>query len=193
MKKENISTKDKIILTTIELIGEAGLQNATAGNISKVGGFTKSNIFYYFETIDQVLLKALLKSIEGVSPILGSDFHLYKSISHYLNSSIEGLLSSKEKILYLKVIFSFAYQSMYLEDVLKDLHIVIIEDLYHVLIDALDYFKKRDLEKEEVESLASLIMASFNGLGVILLIDSSDKKFIDTWRFQVELIENHII
>ncbi|HEY4543501.1 MAG TPA: TetR/AcrR family transcriptional regulator [Tissierellaceae bacterium] len=189
---ESMDTKNKIIYSTIEIIAHHGIHNATAGNISKSGNFNKSIIFYHFENINDLLLKSLIKSIDELSPILKNNYCEYDSIDEYLNVSIINLINHPDKVIYLKVIMSFAHQTMYLKDFLKDLRTVVFDDLYNVLIEAIKYYKIKEISNHEVDTLASLIMATFNGLGVVLLIDGSNDKFIENWKQLSSLINNYI-
>lgn len=184
--------KNKIIDTTIQVIALEGLNYASAGNISKEGDFNKSIIFYYFENIEDLLLQSLIKSIDEISPILKSDFENYKDIEEYLNKSIHKLISDKESIMHLKVILSFIHQTMYFKDFSRKIDNIIIDDLYISLRKAILHYKSKAMDFDEIETLASLIMTIFNGLGVILLIDGSNDKFIRNWELGVKLISNYI-
>lgn len=192
MKNKSISTKEKIIETTINIIANEGLENTTAGNISKKGNFNKSIIFYYFENIDELLLMSLLKCIEEISPILNLNFDKYKDIEEYLNKNIINLLLDKNKIIYLKVILSFAHQNIFLENNLKDLRSILIDELLEVLRKSVVFYKKVDLTDDKVEDIASLIMTTFNGQGLLLLQDGSNDKFIRNWKLHTSLINNYI-
>lgn len=187
-----MNTKDKIIYTTIEIIGKQGVHNATAGNISKLGNFNKSIIFYYFKNIDELLLTSLNISVEQLSPIFKENFKEYSSFEDYLNFTIANLINDRQMILYLKVILSFAHQSMFLKKFLNKLHTILFDDVHTTLVKAIDFYKTKDIPEEDIDTLASLIMTTFNGLGVILLIDGSNDKFIKNWKLQVELISYYI-
>lgn len=190
MKK--ISTKDKIVKTCREIIAKEGLSQATAGNISSLGDFTKSSIFYYFESIDQLLLYSLKESVQAISPILDPNFQAYPSIDIYLQSSMEDLINHPENIVHLRVILSFIHQTLYIRESSGEIRDMLLDKLYQSLVAAITYFKRKDLDPDEVENLASLILATFNGLGVHLLLDGSNKKFLKKWQLQLELIANYI-
>lgn len=192
MSNKSTNTRDKIIDTTINIIGQEGFAYATAGNISKEGGFKKSIIFYYFENIDELLFESLAKSIKKLSPILKLNFDDYNNIKDYLNKSIYDLISSQEGVIYLKVILSFVHKNLSFKDSSEDLYNIIIDDLYISLAKAINNFKNLDMTDDEIETLSSLIMTTFNGLGVILLMDGSNEKFIANWNLQVDLIGDYI-
>ncbi len=187
-----MTTKDKLIKTTIDIIAKEGLQSASAGNISKKSNFNKSLIFYYFDNLDDLLLSALNKSIEKISPIFKSDFENYSSLEDYLNLSVERLIKDRDNILYLRVILSFAHQSMYFKNFLDKLYRILFDDIKEVLIEAINFYKDRPISDDNLNTLASLVMASFNGLGIVLLADGSNDRFVKNWKLQVELISHYI-
>lgn len=189
----NTDTKNKIIETTIDVIASSGIHSATAGNISKKGSFQKSIIFYHFDNVDNLLLQALIKSLNEINPLLSSNnYSDYDSFYSYMSSSINDLLDDSHKIKNLKVILSFAHQTMYLKDFLKDLRNVVFDDLNNSLIKSISYFNKKNIEISDIEVMASLLMATFNGLGVLLLINGSNNKFIENWEMQVKLVSSYI-
>lgn len=187
-----LDTKTKLINTTIEIIARDGLEEATAGNIAEKGELNKSLIFYHFDNLDNLLKSALVSCVKRISPILKKDFDQYENIKDYLYNSISKIINNSNNLIYLRVILSFAHQNTYLNNDLKELRLIIIDDLYEILVEAVNYYKEIELTYEEIDTIASLIMTTFNGLGVVLLLDKSNEKFMRNWKLQAELIERHI-
>ena len=125
-----INTKNKIIDITVDIIAREGLKNTTAGNIAKNGDLNKSIIFYYFKNIDELLYESLIFCIKNTLPILNDNFTDYENIGDYLSNSIKNIIEDNKKVIYLKVILSFAHQNIFLENDLKELISVIIDDLF---------------------------------------------------------------
>lgn len=189
---KTLKTKDKLILTTIDTIAKEGLKNATAGNIAERGDLNKSIIFYYFKNLDDLLKQALYHSIENTLPILEENFQDYNSIEDYLNESIENIISHKDKLIYLKVILSFAHLNIHMEDDLSGLRPAIITDILLVLTKAFQYFSLGEMEVEDLESSASLTVTTFNGLGVLLLSEGANEKFLRNWKLYTSMLNTHI-
>jgi AcrR family transcriptional regulator len=52
-------TKEQVVEATLETLRRGGLKNASARAIARTGGFNSALIFYYFGSLDGVLLAAL--------------------------------------------------------------------------------------------------------------------------------------
>ncbi len=189
---KTLKTKDKLILTTIDTIAKEGLKNATAGNIAERGDLNKSIIFYYFKNLDDLLKQALYHSIEETLPILEENFQDYNSVEDYLNESIENIISHKDKLIYLKVILSFAHLNIHMEDDLSGLRPAIITDILLVLTKAFQYFSQGEMEAEDLEVSASLTVTTFNGLGVLLLSEGTNEKFLRNWKLYTSMLNTHV-
>ncbi len=187
-----INTKNKIIDITVDIIAREGLKNTTAGNIAKNGDLNKSIIFYYFKNIDELLYESLIFCIKNTLPILNDNFTDYENIGDYLSNSIKNIIEDNKKVIYLKVILSFAHQNIFLENDLKELRAVIIDDLFKYLEDAILYYKKIPLTNDEIETISSLSITTFNGLGILLLSSGANDKFTRNWDLHSRLINDYI-
>ena len=187
-----INTREKIILVTVNLIATEGLINATAGNIAKNGDFNKSNIFYYFDTIDDLLYETLIYSIEKITPIVESTYEEFDNIENFLNHYVSKIVENKEKVIALKTTLSFAQKNMYLESNFEQLRGIVVDELVSDLVDAISYYENVNLSPKEIRILSSLAISSFNGLGVMLLIHGSNEKFMENWKTYTKMLNNYI-
>jgi len=86
------STKEQVVEATLETLRQGGLKHASARAIARTGGFNSALIFYYFGSLDGVLLAALdassaanlarytkaLDGIDDVGELVAAVLRLYR-------------------------------------------------------------------------------------------------------------------
>lgn len=184
-------TLNSIINTCKDIIFEDGLKHSSAGNIASRGGFSKSIIFYYFDNIDKLHDMVLENCIENISPILNNNYSTYSSISRYLYKNIETLISEKSKARDLKVLFTFAHDRYFFTNGPNKIKDILIEKISLDIMNSINYYYP-DTGIEESEAIGSLIMTSFNGLGVFLLQGDNNEKFLRNWSIQSQMVEAYL-
>lgn len=96
MKKDDITTKMRIVNKAIELFKEFGFSNVTVNQICESLGITRSAFYYYFKTKDEVidyyLLTPDLYVSEKIIPILEASNYrsqFYQILDLYLKRVVE--------------------------------------------------------------------------------------------------------
>ncbi|MEG6566754.1 TetR/AcrR family transcriptional regulator [Thermoanaerobacterium saccharolyticum] len=67
MKKDDISTEEKIINASIELFSEKGFDSTKTSEIAKNAGIAEGTIFRYFKTKKDILMSIVTKAIQFFS------------------------------------------------------------------------------------------------------------------------------
>ncbi|MEA2065801.1 MAG: TetR/AcrR family transcriptional regulator [Thermotogota bacterium] len=74
MSEKEMSTREKILLTTIDCIEKEGIQRVTIRKIAKEAAVNSAAINYYFGTKEKLMTKALERTLEEMSKMPGEIF-----------------------------------------------------------------------------------------------------------------------
>lgn len=83
-KRDNVETKEKILLAAEKLFSEVGFDKARVDDIAKTAGVNKALIYYYFESKEEILRtlfsglvedarRMLVKSLEETPDVINGD------------------------------------------------------------------------------------------------------------------------
>ncbi len=78
MSIKDLSTRDRIIATTINIIGQEGIQNLTTRNIAQAADVNIAAINYYFGSKDKLIKLALERTLDEMAGLPGDLLELQK-------------------------------------------------------------------------------------------------------------------
>lgn len=159
-----MTTKDKIIETSVKLFNEKGCLNTSTRHISNELGISVGNLYYHFKNKEEILIEIFLRYVNAVFKEISFLNHSQDEIFLLKNFLVDTLDSNIEyRFLHLELnllLISFSKFKTIMQEQLK-LEIKMIKELlYHQI----KYGYLKQLNEIEIEFLVSnsWILASLN-------------------------------
>ena len=159
-----MTTKDKIIVTSVKLFNEKGCLNTSTRHISNELGISVGNLYYHFKNKEEILIEIFLRYVNAVFKEISFLNHSQDEIFLLKNFLVDTLDSNIEyRFLHLELnllLISFSKFKTIMQEQLK-LEIKMIKELlYHQI----KYGYLKQLNEIEIEFLVSnsWILASSN-------------------------------
>ena len=159
-----MTTKDKIIETSVKLFNEKGCLNTSTRHISNELGISVGNLYYHFKNKEEILIEIFLRYVNAVFKEISFLNHSQDEIFLLKNFLVDTLDSNIEyRFLHLELnllLISFSKFKTIMQEQLK-LEIKMIKELlYHQM----KYGYLKQLNEIEIEFLVSnsWILASSN-------------------------------
>ena len=159
-----MTTKDKIIETSVKLFNEKGCLNTSTRHISNELGISVGNLYYHFKNKEEILIEIFLRYVNAVFKEISFLNHSQDEIFLLKNFLVDTLDSNIEyRFLHLELnllLISFSKFKTIMQEQLK-LEIKMIKELlYHQI----KYGYLKQLNEIEIEFLVSnsWILASSN-------------------------------
>ena len=159
-----MTTKDKIIETSVKLFNEKGCLNTSTRHISNELGISVGNLYYHFKNKEEILIEIFLRYVNAVFKEISFLNHSQDEIFLLKNFLVDTLDSNIEyRFLHLELnllLISFSKFKTIMQEQLKLEIKMIIELLYHQI----KYGCLKQLNEIEIEFLVSnsWILASSN-------------------------------
>jgi AcrR family transcriptional regulator len=103
--------RQKILDTTIEILGTEGYTLVTANNLSQKAGVSKGALYHHFANLEEVKVAALEQLINQF--MISEDPTYYPNLSDYLSETGEGLFATMtQQPAAMKAMYAFISQAM---------------------------------------------------------------------------------
>jgi len=93
-KKAN-KTRDKILLSTLEIVGEEGLTALSARSLAERATVSKANLYHHFKNMDEIKEEAILHFLDIIRPPAMK--HNYKNLKEFLYQLEEDLIEFMDR------------------------------------------------------------------------------------------------
>lgn len=179
-------TLQKMINAALIIIANEGLASISAANVAQQAGVSKSSVFHHFKSVDslsEAVLKWIMESMEH--SIDASKFETVKSYLIALGETTIRIARAQQPIyrafvsFYHESLFNGSYRQM-IGQFLELSKVKLISDLKVIL--------KHDLSDTLIDSIATLIIATLDGIGMHVLLGGSPDTHVQVWKLQVDSI-----
>lgn len=175
-------TKDRILIASMSIISQEGIEGLSAQKIADLSGISKSNIFHHFKSVDEVLT-TLFESIladmaNPVKTYRGQDLEAFLL---FLGESIY-LLSEEEKLSYAVLLHFYntcLYNEKYRAHLLRSR-----DEMTDAIATQLSRYSPQG--KEKLLKIAEMVIMTLDGYGLHYLLGSDSVKFKEIWTLQVK-------
>ncbi|TCK98520.1 TetR family transcriptional regulator [Natranaerovirga hydrolytica] len=185
----SLSTSDKILYAAMEIISQEGLKGLTASKLAKIANISKSTVFHYYKSMDDIpalVLKTLYSEI--FSPLEQVN---YNSVYDYLNTV--GLTSfskdEQQRLLY-KAFLSLYQESMHNLH-LKEIVNICSKEFALVIYTQLRALIKGTIEDSQVKNITQLIFMTLDGICLHYLINGNQQEALTSWELFITALIKH--
>ncbi|MFZ5987714.1 MAG: TetR/AcrR family transcriptional regulator [Bacillota bacterium] len=183
-------TLRKILESALVIISNKGLVGISAASVAQQAGVSKSNIFHHFKSVDnlsEAILKRVMESMEH-----SLDASKFKTVKSYLMALGEAIIQvAGEQLPVYRVFLSFYHESLFNENYRKMID-QFLELTKVKLISDLKVIIKDHLSDKLIQSIATLIITTLDGIGLHVLLGGSPKTYLEVWKLQVDSISEFI-
>ncbi len=174
LQKEDIVVRD-IIETARTLFKQTGFKKTTMGDIARSLGRAKSSLYYYYPSKEDIFEAVLHAEMD--------------ELTNQIHQAIRNATSSKEKlIIYCRCRLNKLNQLRNLSDALKteiaELHCIMtdlrskfdtthVEMIKEILAEGVSNGEFKKINAENIEMVAYLMVSSFRGLAVPLMVSQN--------------------
>lgn len=92
IRKKAIETRNKLLVTTVEVITEKGYHNTTVDDIAKACGVSTGSAYRYFQNKKEMMIAAMEYSFEHIQSLSGTEDNIlmeYHSLEDMLSFALE--------------------------------------------------------------------------------------------------------
>lgn len=183
-------TKNKILQAALDLIGEHGPENFSAGVLAKKVGTAKSIIFHHFSSVDEIPLKALEMLLTEITRSLGGKNHA--SAEEYLLGLGESLLKLVDRNPRLMKSMFFFYQRALHDPKYQSALTGIINGFLEEASSRLKELSEHKITAQQLRSISLLLAMTLDGMGYYRLILGDRESFRQSWKLLVQLILGYV-
>ncbi len=186
-KIQGITTYNKIISSTIELISEEGINQISASKISRKSEIGKSTLFHHVESINELLINVLNEIIDLT--MKGALSNKSITIEDALNSIGEFMFLGMENNNHIKrAFFAFYYEGIFNGNYRE----IFNNYLKQATIEIIDVLKSFDFDEDEAMSLAKLCIATLDGLWIHIAVTGDSEGYLASWEwFKKAVVDSH--
>ncbi|MDA3885251.1 MAG: TetR/AcrR family transcriptional regulator [Candidatus Delongbacteria bacterium] len=178
-EKKDPTSKEKIILSAMELFARNGFIPTTVDSIAKKAGLSKGSIYNYFKSKEEIF-KAIISTMLEFSDIMISEI---KKIKEPLEK-LENIIAQSAEFCKRDPEFARMYTSCFFQPELYALVKEIITDFYIEWKEVITGIF-RDLKHKEPEQEARIFLALLDGLQLHYLFEIKD--------FDIDTLSKNII
>lgn len=189
-KLKGEETFQKILDAALGIISNEGLIGISAANVAQHAGVSKSSLFHHFKSMDslsEAVLKRVMESMEH-----SIDDSKSATVKSYLMAWGEDIVhAAGEQLHVYRAFLSFYHESLFnlnyrkmMEQFLELTKIKLLSDLKAIT--------KGRVSDNMIQSIATLIIATLDGIGVHVLLGGSPETYFEVWKLQVDSISELI-
>ncbi|WP_018932403.1 TetR/AcrR family transcriptional regulator [Gracilibacillus lacisalsi] len=175
-------TKERILVASMTIIAEEGIEGLSAKKIADLLGISKSNIFHHFGSVDSILdtifEHILVDLVEPVKTYQGKDL---EGFFLFLGESIYSL-SDEERLSY-SVLFHF-YNTCLHNEKYRDYLLKAKHEVVDAIATQLSHYSTQ--EKERLFKVSEMIIMTLDGYGLHSLLESDVVTFKEIWTLQIK-------
>ncbi len=161
-KKElaSLQMRNKILNTTIEILGNEGYAKVTASNLSRTAGVSKGALYHHFANLDEIKFAALAVLVEQMMEI--DDPSRFENLENFLETTGEMIFTSMvEYPVAIKALYVFITRA-FVDDVVKGQMQTLVNHALNQYQQVIQYFCP-ELAEEELEGLVRIIDTYIGG------------------------------
>jgi AcrR family transcriptional regulator len=176
--------KKSIILSTIKLIAEEGIEGISTQKIADHLNTSKSNIFHHFKSVDIILDEVFAAILQSMLEPISS--HNFKNVKEFLMFIGKGVyqLSDEERTIYI-VMFQLYTMSLHNRKY-QDLILSQKEKIIQVISSEL--LKLTAADKDTCETVSEMLLMSLDGYGLSALLDERSPHYERLWELNVNYL-----
>ncbi|MDR6224412.1 TetR/AcrR family transcriptional regulator [Desmospora profundinema] len=178
-------TRRRILRETIAMIAEDGIKEVSAAKLAKATSVSKSNIFHHFHSIDEIRMHALYIIFDDLLGQLDAE---YRDLDDFLQSLGRSFFQLPEDHLKtVRAFFSYYHEGMFDSEYQKALASC-ADQMAVRLSKHLTQLTPHPVPQETVESIATILLSTMDGMGLHYLLTGEGARFKQAWQLQVQMI-----
>lgn len=161
-KKElaSLQMRNKILNTTIEILGNEGYTEVTASNLSRKAGISKGALYHHFANLDEIRFAALAVLVEQMMEI--DEPGRFHNLETFLETTGEIIFTGMEEFpVAIKALYVFITRA-FVDEVVKSQMQTLVNHALNQYQQAIRYFCP-ELGEEELEGLVRIIDTYIGG------------------------------
>lgn len=171
-------TKKNIIHTSINILAQEGIEGISANKIADALKISKSNIFYHFKSVENILDEVFDTILNYmVEPITSHNFKNVKELIMFIGQGIYNLSSEERTIyvvtfqLYTLGLYNHKYQDVLLKQKKKIIQVISNELL-----------KLTHSDKDTCKTVSEMVLMTLDGYGLSALLDDKHHHYKKLWE-----------
>lgn len=192
MELKNIfDTKEKIIYSAIQLLSEGGYEAFTAKNLIDKAGISKGALYHYFKSLDEIPIEAIKRLIKSKVYRPQINIDEYDSLEKYFNDYFEYTVKNVANPNILAISLYYSQKSISREEFRIQKN-EFTNDVFNFYSDSIQKFYKKQIPREVMESLVSMILFVIEGITAHSFMFSEKYKFKNTWQVLIRSIKSEL-
>ncbi|MBD2872321.1 TetR/AcrR family transcriptional regulator [Paenibacillus arenilitoris] len=178
-------TRARIEEAAIAIIAAEGVRMLSAAKLASASGVSKSNIFHHYATIEDIRTGVLRRIFEAMLAPLHAE---YRDPAHFL-TAVGGFVTGarEEEVAVFKAFFSYYHEGMF-HETYRGLLVSCADEMHGLLCRQLEKLASPRVSPETIDSLASVLLSTIDGMGLHVLLHGEAARFEHAWRMQAQMI-----
>ncbi|MGV3525215.1 MAG: TetR/AcrR family transcriptional regulator [Candidatus Sericytochromatia bacterium] len=185
MQAPTLSTRDKILQATLELLSEGGQEALTASSLIQRAGISKGSLYHHFRSIDDIPLETLDYALRNLMPDLQPAD--YPDISAFLTAFGPAHLRicAQEKHFSM---FYFFYQKALQDQRYREAIHTMVERYNSYLSRCLQHYCVQSVPDSVLLQLVVPLLATLDAIGSFEAMFKAGKAYYPGWELMVDVV-----
>lgn len=191
-------TKEALLLATIALIAENGLEALSATSIAKKANISKASVFHHFGSMETIQQEAFILTDSLMGEALEEIYQNARGTDSFADIMLKYFLffideKNNDYLNLINVQMQFVMKSSYdteFEELVfgKDSEKTPF-DFFEILVN--DFYGDK-LDANDLELVNDLIIVHINGFAAFLISKADQEWLVSIWKENIKMIENYI-
>ncbi len=180
------SNTDKLLYAAMEIIAKEGLRGLSASKLAKAVGISKSTVFHYYKSMEEIPSQVLEKLYsEILQPIQEVE---YDSCYAYLSALGKGSFAIDQQQLIIYKAFVSLFQASMHNQQLQAIVNNCSQRFSAIIYEGLKCFSSPAVDDHSLHLLSQLILKTLDGIGLHYLINLNQQEAEAAWSSFIEAI-----
>lgn len=183
----SLNTRDKLIVSALQLISEGGPDAFSAGALIQRAGVSKGALYHYFESLEQLLLEAVSYRSEERLMSTERRYAEYPELASWLQAYFEEMITFASSPAFLNILLYFNQKGLGRDEI--RVHLCRNNDAYlQRMSRVIQHFYPRTIERSRLERITALILFTVEGASAHSALQQNRERFRGAWEWLIQAV-----
>lgn len=184
---KSLGTREKLLVSALQLISEGGAERFSASALIQRAGMSKGALYHHFESLEQLLLEAVNYRLDERLMQTERRFLEYADAATWLYAYFEEMTAFSSSPAFVNIVLYFNQRGLAHDDIRK--HVCRNNEAYlQRMMQYLQHFYPAHIENARLETIASMILFTVEGVSAHGVLQKDSTRFKGTWEWLIQVI-----
>lgn len=189
MQAQALSTRDKILQATLELLSEGGQEALTASSLIQRAGISKGSLYHHFRSIDDIPLETLDYALRNLMPDLQpADYPDVKAFLTAFGPAHLRICAHEKHF----SMFYFFYQKALQDERYREAIQTMVRRYNNYLVDCLQHYCARPVPEAILHQLVVPLISTLDCIGAFEAMFKAGEAYYPGWELMVDVVRERL-